>query len=138
MMTIPTQLTPHFTLEELTWCEATQEFAQPTADQLANLMRLAEALEIVRRLCGGRPIRIHSGLRTPAANVAVRGAPHSAHLEGLAADFDVEGMDCDDVRHGLLAHLGMQGWRVEHLDGASWVHLDLREPGFGGRRYFKP
>lgn len=132
-----TQLSPHFTLAELTKQVHAETPAVPDATQLANLYRVAAALERVRVICGDRPIVIHSGLRTPEYNKKTGGAQKSAHLEGLAVDFHVVGMSCDDVRAELLAYLGMEGWRVEINPGANWVHLDLREPGFGGRRYFQ-
>lgn len=86
---MPTQLTPHFTLEELTASETARRIGidnAPSAEHLANLHRLAAALEVARDIIGA-PLVIHSGFRSKTLNRAVGGAPSSDHLEGLAADF---------------------------------------------------
>ena len=53
------QITPHFSLAELTVTE-TGLLNAPDAEALANLIRLAHALETVRNLLGGRPMTINS------------------------------------------------------------------------------
>lgn len=82
-------LSPNFSLAELT----VSQFASragidnaPGPDALANLHRLAIALERVRAWLN-RPVIILSGYRSPAVNRGVGGARRSAHLTGLAADF---------------------------------------------------
>lgn len=84
------RLTPHFTLDELTASGTAGRLAidnTPPDYVLPNLQRLANSLEQVRELLGNMPIHILSGYRCPALNAAVKGAPHSWHMGGLAADF---------------------------------------------------
>ena len=67
-------LTPHFTLEELTASETAERNGwdnSPNDTELANLTRLADFLEQVKVVLGGKPIMISSGLRTKKVNDAV-------------------------------------------------------------------
>lgn len=57
----------------------------PDWESISNLRRLGCLLNYVRRIFGG-PIRVNSGFRSEAVNVAVGGVPGSAHTKGLAAD----------------------------------------------------
>lgn len=84
-------LTPHFTLEELTFTSHREFDNTPNAVQINNLQRLAEFLEDVRSLLG-KPIIIDSGFRSPEVNQAVGSTSVSQHLKGCAADFRVPGM----------------------------------------------
>src|SRR4249920_1377972 len=61
----------------------------PNAEALANLERLAGVLERVRDICGGHPVIISSGYRSPAVNAAVGGSVSSSHTIGLAVDFSI-------------------------------------------------
>jgi uncharacterized protein YcbK (DUF882 family) len=85
------QLSQHFELREFLVSKDHPDLAKkivPTAQQVANLQRLARALERVRALVG-RPLVILSGLRSPELNSAGGGKPASDHLDGLAADVAV-------------------------------------------------
>jgi len=57
-------LTEHFTLEELTATSHRQFDNTPSADEIANLTRLAMFLEKVRSKLGGKPVMINSGFRS--------------------------------------------------------------------------
>lgn len=70
-------------------------------------------------------------------NALIGGAPGSAHVEGLACDFHVLRMGCDEIREIILPHLEEWQLRMEDLPGSGWIHLDIRDPG-DGNRYFKP
>jgi len=81
-------LTPHFTLEELTASQTALRRGidnTPTPRVVANLTRVAKLLEQVRKAVGG-PVTVSSGYRSRDLNKAVGGAAGSAHVEGLAAD----------------------------------------------------
>lgn len=81
-----TQLSEHFSLEELTATahRGIDNTAPPPV--VEHLKTLAMALEGVRTLLGG-PLHINSGYRCPDLNKAVGGARNSAHMSGFAADF---------------------------------------------------
>ena len=51
----------------------------------------------------GRPLRINSGFRSEAVNVAVDGSPTSAHKAGKAADVDADGLDAEQLACRVVA-----------------------------------
>lgn len=121
-------LSPNFSLAELT----TSQFAArmgidntPGPDALANLHRLAIALEKVRAWLN-RPVIILSGFRSPAVNRGVGGARRSAHISGLAADFICPsyGKVMD-----VFEALRMSGIVYDQLiaERGTWVHLALSD-----------
>lgn len=127
-------LTPHFSLDELT---VSNEGARrgldntPGPDVIRNLTRLANVMEEVRALLGV-PIHINSGYRSPAVNAAIGGAKHSAHLEGLAADFTAGtfGSPLDIARKIAASDIIYDQLIFEH----TWVHLGLAEDGHERRQ----
>jgi zinc D-Ala-D-Ala carboxypeptidase len=83
-------LSPHFSLEELTHSELAARRGidnTPPADVLPRLVNLAHCMELVRDVLGERPIISLSGYRSPAVNRAVGGSSVSAHCKGDAVDF---------------------------------------------------
>lgn len=131
----PGYLSPHFTLAELTRSDTANAMgvdnsAPPSVE--ANLVKLADALEKVRAICGDNPIFVSSGYRSPPVNSAVGGASNSAHLFGLAADFTIPGFGpVLAVCRALEPHLvevGIDQLIDESGGGARWVHLGLAIP----------
>jgi zinc D-Ala-D-Ala carboxypeptidase len=126
-----TLLTPHFTLEELTYSETAAKKkldnipAEGTTER-ANLQHLAEVMEHVRTLLGGNAIHVTSAYRSPAVNKAVGGVANSAHVQGLACDFicPVFGTPHDVCRR-LQSH--MKELDVDQLihEYKTWVHIAL-------------
>jgi uncharacterized protein YcbK (DUF882 family) len=104
-----------------------------------NLVQLFEKIELVRAYFG-KPIIVHCAYRPPEYNKLVKGASKSAHVQGMAVDFHVQGMDCDEVRKMMVDNGKLDEWgmRCEDMPGSNWVHLDIREPGSSGKRFFKP
>lgn len=111
------------------WCEALwlptmQSYAAPTMAQMEAIKRQAAALDNVRDFFG-RPINVHVWLRPPTYNALVKGAPQSAHLFGLATDFDIIGLDCEEVKTTLQQKgASLYPGRGE-INSKGWVHLDL-------------
>jgi len=142
----PTQmLTPHFSVKDAIYLPTWKRLAN-SDDGLddtvkANSIKLMNQMEIVRAHFG-KPINVHVSYRPLAYNKAIGGALHSAHSEGLAMDFDIPGMNCDDVRSALTANNNalLEEWkmRCENMLHGNWVHLDLRELAPGGHRFFIP
>ena len=84
------QLTPHFTLHELTHSDTATRLDidnTPTKAAKNNLKILAEGLEEVRSTLKGTPITISSGYRCLELNRLLKSKDTSAHVLGLAADF---------------------------------------------------
>jgi len=82
------QLSPHFTLDELTFSQtAIQRNIKnvPNRKELANLRRLCRTiLEPFRALVG--PLHVNSGFRSEELNRINGGVPNSQHRLGQAAD----------------------------------------------------
>ena len=121
-----TNLSEHFTLEELTFSATAQRKQidnKPPAEVLENMKRLAAGLEEVRAALGNKPMRINSGYRSPKLNRAVGGARLSAHMAGYAADFV-----CPDFGSPLkivkaLAATGIQFDKL--IQEGTWVHISF-------------
>ena len=91
------QLSEHFSLEELTHTDHRTLDNTPTDKELANLVRLAEFLEVVRSVLDDRNILINSAFRSKAVNDSVGSKDSSQHRTGCAADIRVPGMTPDEV-----------------------------------------
>jgi len=143
----PTSLvSQHFTVRECTYLPSWGVCHLPTAIEKSNLTRMALVLDKVRDIVG-KPIKIHVWIRPDVAhcpinphdgedyNKLIGGAPHSAHVHGLAVDFDC-GEDCDKTRATLEPLLAQLGVRMEKKVGSNWIHLDLLPPN--PNRYFIP
>lgn len=82
-----TQLSEHFSLEEMIATSHTGFDQVPSAAIVAALTVTCATLEAVRTVLGNRPMHVTSGYRCPGLNAAVGGVSDSAHLFGFAADF---------------------------------------------------
>jgi uncharacterized protein YcbK (DUF882 family) len=121
-----TNLTPHFTLDELTASETAERNGwdnSPNEQELENLKRLADFLEQVKVVMGGKPIMISSGLRTKKVNDAVGSKDTSQHRIGCAADFKVPSMTPDEVVRKIIAS-GISYDQVISEFG-RWVHISV-------------
>jgi hypothetical protein len=119
-------LTPHFSLEELTASETAERNGwdnSPNDQELANLTRLAEFLEQVKVVLGGKPIMVSSGLRTKLVNDAVGSKDTSQHRLGCAADFKVPGMTPDEVVKALIASGIAFDQVIREFD--RWTHISI-------------
>ena len=93
-----------------------------------NIIKTAQTLDSIRSYFN-KPIKITSGYRPPKYNEWIGGAPRSAHKEGLAADFIVDGLSCDEVKKELMANTEfMLTFRIE-ADTINWIHIDLKGTG---------
>jgi len=117
-------LTPHFTLEELTASQSAARLGldnTPAPEMVDALKRTAQLLEEVRALLG-KPVLVSSGYRAPAVNRAVGGAANSAHMLGCAADFSCPayGSPLDICR--AIARSDIAFDQVIH-EFRAWVHI---------------
>ena len=116
-------MTPHFSLAELTRTDHRTLDNTPDADALANLQRLAEFLERVREVLGGKPVMVNSAYRSKAVNDAVGSKDTSQHRLGLAADCRVPGMSPQEVV-GAIVDSGIPYDQViKEYD--SWTHISI-------------
>jgi hypothetical protein len=119
-------LTPHFTLEELTASETAERNGwdnSPNDQELSNLTRLADFLEQVKVVLNGKPIMISSGLRTKKVNDAVGSRDTSQHRIGCAADFRVPGMTPDQVVKAIVASGIGYDQVIREFD--RWTHISI-------------
>jgi len=71
-------LTEHFTLEELTHTDHRELENTPNETELANIQRLAEFLEAVKTVLGGKPIIDRKSTRLNSSHVSESRMPSSA------------------------------------------------------------
>ena len=125
-------MTPHFTLEELTHTDHRTLENTPNETELANIQRLAEFLEAVKTLLGGKPIMVNSAFRSKAVNDAVGSKDTSQHRIGCAADIRVPGMTPDQVVRAIIASdLGFDQV-IREFD--RWTHISIPNQASGSPR----
>lgn len=116
-------MTPHFSLAELTRTDHRTLDNTPDPAALANLQRLAEFLEQVREVLGGKPVMINSAYRSKAVNDAVGSSERSQHRLGCAADIRVPGMSPDAVVRAVMASGLAYDQLIKEFD--SWTHISI-------------
>ena len=119
-------MTPHFSLEELTFSDTAvrlginNNVTDPTL--LSNLHDLAVGLEQIRNLLNA-PLHINSGYRCLLLNGAVKGSINSAHMQGWAADFTCRlfGTPLEIVKE-----IVKEGIKVDQIiQEGAWVHVSF-------------
>lgn len=129
-------LTPHFTLDELTASEVAERNGwdnAPNDAELANLRRLADFLEQIKALLGGKPIMINSAYRSKRVNDAVGSRDTSQHRVGCAADIRVPGMTPDQVVKAIMASPLPFDQVIREFD--RWTHVSIpNTPDTAARR----
>ena len=116
-------LSEHFTLEELTHTEHRELENIPNETELANLKRLAEFLERVKTVLGGKPIMVNSAFRSKAVNDAVGSKDTSQHRVGCAADLRVPSMTPDEVVKAIIASGIGYDQVIREFD--RWTHISV-------------
>ena len=120
------QVTPHFSLQELTVSNAAQKLHlvnNPPAGALANMQNLCNGILEKVRAHYGKPVSILSCYRSPDVNKAVGGSADSQHVTGEAADFIVKGVANKDVAEWIIENLDYDQVILDaYSDGQNWVH----------------
>jgi zinc D-Ala-D-Ala carboxypeptidase len=120
------QLSPHFSLEQLTASETADRCGidnSPPPAIVDNLRELAAGLERVRALLG-QPLEISSGYRCAELNQAVGGTATSQHCEGRAVDFECPAYGSpDDIAQAIAA--SSIDFDTLILEYGRWVHLSF-------------
>ena len=131
-----THLTPNFTLEELTHTDHRELDNTPTTAEKCiidgkevmvnayeNLPRLANFLEQLKIILGGKPIMVNSAFRSEAVNTAVGSKNTSDHRRGCAADIRVPGMTPDEVVKAIIASDLPYQQVIREFD--RWTHVAI-------------
>ena len=125
-------MTPHFTLDELTHTDHRELDNTPNESEIANIQRLAEFLEQVKEVLGGKPIMVNSAFRSKAVNDAVGSKDTSQHRIGCAADIRVPSMTPDQVVRAIIASgLGFDQV-IREFD--RWTHISIPNQATGSPR----
>jgi len=118
-------MTPHFTLAELTHTDHRSLDNTPNDQEKANLQRLAEFLEDIKTVLGGKPIMVNSAFRSKAVNDAVGSKDTSQHRIGCAADIRVPGMTPDAVVRAVIAANLPFDQIIREFD--AWTHISISD-----------
>jgi hypothetical protein len=131
-----TQLSEHFTFEELTHTDHRELDNTPTShekciidgkevliDAVANLTRLAAFLEKLKVVLGGKPIMVNSAFRSEGVNTAVGSKNTSDHRRGCAADIRVPGMTPDEVTRAIIGSDLAYAQVIREFD--RWTHVAI-------------
>ena len=116
-------ITPHFTLDELTTTDHREFDNTPNDQELENLKRLADMLEQVKVVLGGKPIMVNSAFRSKKVNDAVGSKDTSQHRIGCAADIRVPGMTPDAVVRKVIASGIAFDQIIREFD--RWTHISV-------------
>lgn len=141
-------VTEHFSKKEMTRSDTAARRGwdnTPNAEQWANVLYTAQQLEKIRayittKLGAPRALIVTSCFRSERVNRAIGGSPKSAHLHGLAADFDVAGLTSPQTARLIkeMADKGLIAYDqliLEHpkRGNAAWVHIGFKAGGKGQR-----
>jgi uncharacterized protein YcbK (DUF882 family) len=116
-------MTEHFSLAELTHTDHREFDNIPNETELANLQRLAEFLEQVKTILGGKPIMVNSAFRSKQVNDAVGSKDTSQHRIGCAADIRVPAMTPDQVVKAIIASDLGYDQVIREFD--RWTHISI-------------
>ena len=117
------KLSPSFTLDELTHTDLRQYDNTPSDGELENLVRLAEFLEQVKVVLGGKPIIVNSAFRSKSVNDAVGSKDSSQHRKGCAADIRVPGLTPDQVVKAIIESGLPYDQVIREFD--RWTHVSI-------------
>ena len=116
-------LSPNFTLEELTHTDHREFDNTPNDAEMANLVRLANFLEDVKVVLGGKPIIVNSAFRSSEVNRAVGSSDKSQHRHGCAADIRVPGMTPNEVVSAIIQAGLPFDQVIREFD--RWTHVSI-------------
>ena len=116
-------LSENFTYEELTHTDHREFDNTPNEAEMANLVRLANFLEQIKEVLGGKTIIINSAFRSAEVNRAVGSTDKSQHRHGCAADLRVPGMTPDEVVSAIIASGLPYDQCIREFD--RWTHVSI-------------
>ena len=104
----------------------------PNAEQMKNMITIAEEVfEPLRAYVGG-PIKINSFFRSPELNKAIGGSGKSQHCHGQAIDLDDTFGRCTNAEmfEFIKKHLDFDQiiWEFGDEDNPDWVHVSYVSP----------
>jgi len=120
------QLSPNFSLAEMTKTQVRGVNNKPTAAQTKRLVLVCEnILESVRKHYR-KPVVVNSGYRCLEVNRAIGSKDTSQHVQAQAVDFEVPGISNYDLAVFCRDNLDYDQLILEHHDrkipDSGWVH----------------
>lgn len=140
---ILTQIKPYFDIEELVCEHVLAKFGKSAWDFLDT--NFLHCLLIIRRdilkkpmWCNGNNAK-QRGLRCNLCQlVKEKKVPYiTAHLQGKAGDFTVQGMTAENARKLILQNADMLPCKIRLESGVNWLHFDVRDSGNEKVVFFK-
>ena len=124
------QLSKNFSLAELTYSSTAVNKNidnTPSLEVIDNMQILVDNILQPLREQLGKSIKINSGYRSPAINVAVGGSATSDHCKGQAADIEIAGMANGDLANYIkdnfkFTQLILEGFKKSDPN-SGWVHV---------------
>lgn len=127
---MPTQLSEHFTLEEMILSQVASRHQIDNAagpEQTQNLMHLCRhMLEPIRALIDA-PLCITSGYRCEKVNTLIGGSANSQHMKGEAADIFCPRMSQQELFNILRQSNLPFDQLIDEFD--AWVHVSYTQSG---------
>lgn len=113
------------------WGERAWMFLDPRLIDNLLYIRQGLAKPVIANTWGDGGIYTQRGLRcnccSLVANKTKAGTLYmSAHMQGMAVDFDVKGMKAEEVRTWIKQHAATLPHPCRLENGTSWVHMDVR------------
>jgi len=113
----------------------------PNAEQMENMIAIAEEVfEPLRAYVGG-PIKINSFFRSPELNKAIGGSTKSQHCHGQAIDLDDTFGRCTNAEmfKFIKEHLDFDQiiWEFGNDENPDWVHVSYVSPDQNRKRCLK-
>ncbi len=129
------QLSPHFKLSEFTKSDTAIRKRidnTPGPAHAKNLKLVCEKILEPVRNHFGKPVRINSGYRGPALNAAVGGSSKSQHCNGMAVDFEIDGLPNPELAKWVSENCEFDQIILEFYDpkegpNSGWVHASYSE-----------
>ena len=99
----------------------------PNAEQMENMIAIAEEVFEPLRMWVGGPIKINSFFRSPELNKAIGGSGKSQHCQGQAIDLDDTFGRCTNAEmyEFIKKHLDFDQmiWEFGDDENPDWVHV---------------
>lgn len=133
LISTPTLLTPHFTVNE-SMVTSTGLANVPNEEQKKRILNTAMGMEIVRACLLRKPIKVNSWFRSAEVNKAVGGSTRSEHALGAAVDFVCPEFGTPkDICKSLVLYGHILNYN-QLIYEQTWVHISFPEDGQMGKR----
>ena len=128
------KLSKNFSLAELVKSQTAERMGlnnSPNEDQTENLRLLCERVLQPVRDHFGQVVTISSGFRDPILSAKIGSSTKSQHCKGMAADFEIFGVDNNEVSDWIKENLMFDQLILEYFEpgqpNSGWVHVSYKK-----------